>query len=308
MKISTGQLFDRAVTQMSEQKTKVAEMQTKLATGKQIVQTSDDPDKAGLIQRLNTAYNRQETYESTLGTVDDRLAAEEASLTATDNILQRVRELAVRASSDTLSADDRKIVSIEVNALRDSLLALANTQDVNGNYVFSGSAVKTEPFSPDADGNLIYQGDNSYVSVDVSEQRRLTTNRPGSEVFAGVIRQETDGTGTRKVGFFAVIEDFSAALSGTDTSAIQRSLGEVDKLTATVSMSLADVGSRRNVVESQRDVLTDAKLRYKSVLSNAEDLDYASAVTQLSAELLSLEAAQASFAKISQLSLFDYIR
>jgi flagellar hook-associated protein 3 FlgL len=73
-------------------------------------------------------------------------------------------------------------------------------------------------------------------------------------------------------------------------------------------MSLADVGSRRNVVDSQRDVLTDAKLRYKSVLSNAEDLDYASAVTKLSAELLSLEAAQASFAKISQLSLFDYIR
>jgi flagellar hook-associated protein 3 FlgL len=54
--------------------------------------------------------------------------------------------------------------------------------------------------------------------------------------------------------------------------------------------------------------LADAKLRYKALLSNAEDLDYASAVTQLSAELLSLEAAQSSFAKISQLSLFNYIR
>ena len=49
MKISTGQIFDRAVTQMSTQQTKVAEMQAKLASGKQILQTSDDPDKAGLI-------------------------------------------------------------------------------------------------------------------------------------------------------------------------------------------------------------------------------------------------------------------
>ncbi len=308
MKISTGQLFDRAVTQMSEQKTKVVEMQTKLATGKQIVQTSDDPDKAGLIQRLNTAYNRQETYESTLNSVEDRLSAEESSLMATDNILQRVRELAVQASSDTTSADDRAIIATEINALKDSLLALANTQDVNGNYVSSGSAVRTVPFAADGEGNMRYQGDNSYVAVDVSEQRRLIMNRPGNEVFDGVVRLEIDGTGPRKVSFFNVIEDFSNALATNDTTGIQRSLGEVDELSATLSTSLADVGSRQNVVESQRDVLADTKLRYKSVLSNAEDLDYASAVTKLSAELLSLEAAQASFAKISQLTLFDYIR
>ncbi len=308
MKISTGQLFDRAVTQMSEQKTKVVEMQTKLATGKQIVQTSDDPDKAGLIQRLNTAYNRQETYESTLNSVEDRLSAEESSLMATDNILQRVRELAVQASSDTTSADDRAIIATEINALKDSLLALANTQDVNGNYVSSGSAVRTVPFAADGEGNMRYQGDNSYVAVDVSEQRRLIMNRPGNEVFDGVVRLEIDGTGPRKASFFNVIEDFSNALATNDTTGIQRSLGEVDELSATLSTSLADVGSRQNVVESQRDVLADTKLRYKSVLSNAEDLDYASAVTKLSAELLSLEAAQASFAKISQLTLFDYIR
>ena len=293
---------------MSDQKGKVAEMQTKLASGKQIVQTSDDPDKAGLIQRLNTAYNRQETYESTLNSVEDRLSAEESSLMATDNILQRVRELAVQASSDTTSADDRAIISTEINALKDSLLALANTRDVNGNYVFSGSAVRTVPFAADAEGNMRYQGDNSYVAVDVSEQRRLIMNRPGNEVFDGVVRLETDGTGPRKVSFFNVIADFSNALATNDTTGIQRSLGEVDELSATLSISLADVGSRQNVVESQRDVLADTKLRYKSVLSNAEDLDYASAVTKLSAELLSLEAAQASFAKISQLTLFDYIR
>jgi flagellar hook-associated protein 3 FlgL len=44
------------------------------------------------------------------------------------------------------------------------------------------------------------------------------------------------------------------------------------------------------------------------MLSQVEDLDYATAVTELSAELLSMEAAQSSFAKISQLSLFNYIR
>ncbi len=183
MKISTGQIFDRAVTQMSTQQSKVAEMQAQLASGKQILQTSDDPDKAGLIQRLNSAYARQETYEGSLDRVEDRLTAEESALTGTDNILQRIRELAVRASSDTLSAADREILSIEVSTLKDGLLALANSTDVGGNYVFAGSAVHTVPFAADVAGDISYQGDDNYVAVDVSEQRRLNMNRPGNEVF-----------------------------------------------------------------------------------------------------------------------------
>jgi flagellar hook-associated protein 3 FlgL len=44
------------------------------------------------------------------------------------------------------------------------------------------------------------------------------------------------------------------------------------------------------------------------MLSQEEDLDYAKAVSDLTAEMLSLEAGQATFAKISQMNLFDYIR
>ena len=307
MKISTGQLFERAVTQMNTQQSAVAKMQAQLASGKQIVQASDDPDKVGLIQRLNTASQRQDVYEQSLNTVNGRLVAEEASIVATDNILQRVRELAVRASSDTLSAPDREIISIEVSALKESLMQLANTQDINGNYVFAGSMSNTVPYTEDTFGQVSYNGDDRHIAVDVSEQRRLTMNRPGSEVFDSVVRQESDDS-TQRVGFFGVIEDFASALKNNDTDGIQRSLTEVSDLSASVSVSLADVGSRLSVVDSQRDMLSDAKLRSQMLLSQVEDLDYATAVTELSAELLSMEAAQSSFAKISQLSLFDYIR
>ena len=55
-------------------------------------------------------------------------------------------------------------------------------------------------------------------------------------------------------------------------------------------------------------VMDETRIRFESLISDAEDLDYSTAVTKLSAEMLALEAAQSSFAKISQLSLFDYLR
>jgi flagellar hook-associated protein 3 FlgL len=306
MKVSTSQIFDRATTQMSAQQAKVSEMQTQLATGKQVLRPSDNPEQAALIQRLSTALNRQDVYESNIDSINSRLGAEESALLAAEDVMQRIRELAVQASTDTVSSDGRQIIAAEVTSLRDQLVSLANSTDVSGNYVFSGSMVRTLPFSENASGDLVYQGDQNRMLVDVSDQRQLALNRPGNEAFSSVLR-EVDGVSER-VNFFTVIDDFSAALKDNDQTQLQSSLAEVSDLTQNMAISIADVGSRLRITESQLDSLTETKLRYQTLLSNAEDLDYATAITQLTSEIMSLEAGQSSFAKISQLSLFDYIR
>ena len=306
MKISTSQLFDNSVNQMNRQQSKIAEMQAKLASGKQIVKPSDDSEKSAVIQRLQTAIDRQSVYERSLDTAENRLASEESALMSSERILQRIRQLAVQSNTDTLSVDDKEILANEITSLREELLSLANTQDANGNYVFAGSNVQAKAFDVNADGDIIYQGDKTQTSVDISDQRRLVLNRAGDEVFASVDRL-VDGD-TQNISFFKVIDDFAQALAIDDEDALNLGLEEISSITEGMGASIADLGSRISTVSNQREILEDTNLRYQDLLSNAQDLDYATAVTKLSAELLSLEAAQASFAKISQLSLFNYIR
>ena len=306
MKISTSQLFDNSVNQMNRQQSKIAEMQAKLASGKQIVKPSDDSEKSAVIQRLQTAIDRQSVYERSLDTAENRLASEESALMSSERILQRIRQLAVQSNTDTLSVDDKEILANEITSLREELLSLANTQDANGNYVFAGSNVQAKAFDVNADGDIIYQGDKTQTSVDISDQRRLVLNRAGDEVFASVDR--VVGGDTQNISFFKVIDDFAQALATDDEDALNLGLEEISSITEGMGASIADLGSRISTVNNQREILEDTNLRYQDLLSNAQDLDYATAVTKLSAELLSLEAAQASFAKISQLSLFNYIR
>ena len=306
MKISTSQLFDNSVNQMNRQQSKIAEMQAKLASGKQIVKPSDDSEKSAVIQRLQTAIDRQSVYERSLDTAENRLASEESALMSSERILQRIRQLAVQSNTDTLSIDDKEILANEIASLREELLSLANTQDATGNYVFAGSNVQAKAFDVNADGDIIYQGDKTQTSVDISDQRRLVLNRAGDEVFASVDRV-VDGD-TQNISFFKVIDDFAQALAADDEDALNLGLEEISSITEGMGASIADLGSRISTVNNQREILEDTNLRYQDLLSNAQDLDYATAVTKLSAELLSLEAAQASFAKISQLSLFNYIR
>ena len=67
------------------------------------------------------------------------------------------------------------------------------------------------------------------------------------------------------------------------------------------------IGSKLNTIDRQQEINADLRLRVDQMLSNEEDLDYAKAVTQFNAELVRLEATQASFAKVAQLSLFQFI-
>jgi flagellar hook-associated protein 3 FlgL len=307
MKISTSQLYDSAITQMNRQQSNVAEMQAKLATGKSLVKPSDDAEKATLIQRLNSAMQRQDVYELSLNRADSRLRMEETALSSAQSMLQRIRELAIQGSNGGLSVADRTIIANEVSSLRDSLFSLANTEDESGNFIFAGTAVAAPAFSKDGDGVITYSGDQNQTSVDISEYRQVELNRAGDAVFSSVPRTNNDGV-VSNIAFFKVISDFADALESGDEVTLSRGLSEVSTLTDDMALSLADVGSRMNSVDSQRDILADTKLRYQELLSNAQDLDYATAVTKLSAQMLSLEAAQASFAKISQLNLFNYLR
>jgi flagellar hook-associated protein 3 FlgL len=83
---------------------------------------------------------------------------------------------------------------------------------------------------------------------------------------------------------------------------------EVDALQNGITESLGQVGADLTVVDMQTNVLDETLLQFKNTRSDLEDLDYTEAISRMNKDQLALEAAQSSFAKISQLSLFQYIK
>ena len=97
-------------------------------------------------------------------------------------------------------------------------------------------------------------------------------------------------------------------MRSSDRNNMNRGLQELDTLSQRVAVSQAKVGSAMNVVDNQLAVIDETRLQLKTVLSEIEDLDYNEAITEMQKRMLSLQASQASFAQISRLNLFEYIR
>ena len=306
MQISTAFIFDRATTQMSNAMNALSKSQAQSATGKQILNPSDAPDQAAMMARIKATIARQDNYSKALDTVQARLDLESTTLSSASDVLVRIKELTIQATNGTQGTVSRTAIATEMQGLRNQLLSLANARDTTGNYIFAGSKVSTPAFQADATGAVSYQGDQTRMNIAVGDQRQLPLNRPGTNAFVRVVRTDTDGVSSG-TGFFQAVDDLISAVKDNDKSVMQRGLTEMSALHTGVVLAQADSGTSMKVVEQQGIMLDDTKITLKTALSKVEDLDMATAITQMQKQMVSLEAAQASFAKISQLSLFKYI-
>jgi flagellar hook-associated protein 3 FlgL len=85
-------------------------------------------------------------------------------------------------------------------------------------------------------------------------------------------------------------------------------LEQIDEAQDHFSTVRAQVGTRLSSLDNAVDALEGQKVEFQSMVSELRDLDYAEAITRMNQQLIGLQAAQASYSRIAQLSLFDYLR
>lgn len=192
MRISTSQQQLQTVQAMLDQQSRLARTQQQIASGQRILVPSDDPTGAKQLLDLGAAVDTTSQYQRNADVAEARLGAEENALRSTTNLLQRVRELAVQANNDSLSAPDRKAIAVEVRERLAELVGIANSQDANGEFLFGGYRVTTRPFSVAADGTMAYAGDQGQRQLQIGSDRRIAVGDSGAAVFQAV----RNGNGT----------------------------------------------------------------------------------------------------------------
>ena len=300
MRISTNWIFQQGVNAMLDRQTGLARTQQQLATGQRILQPSDDPAAATRVLELGQLIDTTHQYQRNADYAETRLKLEESVLSDVGDVLQRVRELAVRANNDTLSAGDRNAIAIEVRTNIDAILQLANSKDAMGEYLFSGYQTGTPAFSDNGGGSYSYNGDQGVLHLQIGPTRQVAVGDPGDNVFM----QVDDGAGGVD-SMFAALHDFAVDLEANAPSTT--TLTRLDSAIDEVLNTRASIGARLNTIDSQRDMNDAFDLMMQQNRSSLQDLDYTEAISRFERQMLALQASQQSFVKIEGLSLFNYL-
>ncbi len=293
-RMSTMQFSLGGVNNILDAQAQVARLQEQLGTGKAILTPSDDPTAYVQLTNLKTELSRVESYQKNIAALTSSLSFEEASLDTANDLLIRVRELTIQGQNGTLSGSDREAIANEIRGLRDQLLSIANTKNADGEYIFAGSASTTAAYS---DAGM-FQGDSVIRQINIASGVRVGEGHSGAEAFERV-------NGNDNV--FTVLADLTAALSADDQPAVSASFVDIDAALEQLSNVRTSIGTRMNWIDDQAALNENFNLSLQRTVSSIEDLDVAEAISQLNLQMVSLQAAQQTFVKTQNLSIFNYL-
>ena len=308
MKIGPSYFFDSRSRQMTDLSGLAAKLQEQIATGKRILTPSDDPIISARIARMENGAADQSQFASNVKLAQSLVSQSDTALGSVTNDLQRVQELLIRAGSDTLNDDNRAAMSAELKAIVDNLYSVANTTDVRGTALFGGSGAGPA-YARAADGTISFAGTGEAPPIPIGDGVTMQASDSGQRIFGGI------QVGGANKDVFQIVSDLAQALdvggSATPADRKQALADASDGLTQAlqqVTTARASIGARGARLDIQAESLAKSASDYDIERGSLEGVDIQTAVTDLQKTMLALQATQASFTKLSQLTLFDYIR
>jgi flagellar hook-associated protein 3 FlgL len=272
---------------------KFMKTQSRISSGKQINQASDDPVGMAKILDYRKTLDMIDQYGRNISQARSGLEAGESTLSAIGELLTRAKELALSQATGTVSPESRQDVANEVRQIRDQLIQLANTKQ-GDRYMFGGRKTDAPPYDS-LDPNPIFQGDDGEVLVMVADGVTMDMAVSGEEAF---------NSGVDPVEVLTKLID---GLDANDPTAISDQFDPLDQSLTQVTNERADVGARLNRLDSTESHWADFEINIQKMLSDTEDLDLVLAASDLAAQETAYQASLAASAKIVQYSLLDYL-
>jgi len=216
MRISTAWAQQLNINSMSNQQAKLTNLQQQLGTGLRVSTPADDPGAASRILDLDKTIAKTNQYQSNIATTRGRLNIEESALATSGGILDRARELTVQAMNGALNSSDRVAIKDEVDQLIQQLAGVANTQNANGEFIFSGDLSTVQTFAKNATtGEYVYQGGPEQRALQIAPTRQVADGDLGVNVFENIksVSTAADQNGNRSA--FSILQALSDGLNAT---------------------------------------------------------------------------------------------
>jgi len=298
MRVTQGMISDNNLRHISSSYSKLNTYMDQLSTGKKVNKPSDDPVTVMKGMNYRSEVSRINQYKRNTGEVHNWMDNTDSALDGATQTLQKLRELALQASNDSYSENERENIMKEAKQLKENLVDIANTK-VNGKYIFNGTRTSEKPINPEAvnDEDFELKLNDDEVRIEVASGIELTANVNPKNVF---------GNGTTNV--FNDIEKLINALEKNERTEIDDSIESLDGHIDNVINARADLGARMNRLELIEDRLEDQEIVATKIMSDNEDVDFEKVITDLITQESVHRAALSAGSRMIQPSLIDFLR
>lgn len=293
MRVSQKLLMESTYQQLNKAGEGLLNLLQQAASGKRVLNPSDDPVSATRILEMKNELSRIEPAKRKGQYVNSWLSLSESALQNMEEVLLRAKEIALSQRSATATRETRAGAAMEVRQLYDQMVALANTR-LGDRYIFGGTQTLVAPVERDEDYQASFNGNEQSIEVGVGLGRTVAMNVG----ITGLLRDSQ---------VLDTLRGLLQALENNDAEAIGDSLDGLDSGQDALLALRGEVGSRMRAVESNSENMGDLQLNLEGTLSDYQDADMARLLTELANQQTAYEAALRTTAMVTRLSLVEFL-
>ncbi|EPJ3763376.1 TPA: flagellar hook-associated protein FlgL [Providencia stuartii] len=308
MRLSTNMIYHQRLQDMNNAQARWMDAGSQLASGKRVSKPSDDPQASSQAVRVNQSENRNQQYVVSRGFAKTGMLLQMSVLTQMTEVTTQIDTTIIQASNQgSLSDSDRMSLAEQLSGLKDQLVALGNTTDGNGRYIFAGYKSDKPPFEVNAAGDVIYKGGDKAIMQNVSSDREMTTYFTGAQVFA------TDSNNV--VNVFKALNEGIAALktpqdqaTQSEKEAAQKALDSANTAVKSALDKISNIESKQGLQLQEIDqlnFLADTRsIQNSQRISELLDTNWTGVTTDYYKEMAMFQASQDIFKDLNSMSLF----
>jgi flagellar hook-associated protein 3 FlgL len=295
-RVTQAMLNTKFLSNLNANYQRLEHLQNQLSSGRKINKPSDDPVGISFALRYRSELNANAQYQSNTDAANSWLSFTDTVLAQAGEVMQKLRELAVKAANGTNPQAALDAIAAEAEQLYKQVVGIGNSS-FNGKYVFNGELTDLPPYTEENAVNEL--ADSAEILFETGAGVRVAVSVSGNRVF---------GTPDDDDNAFAIIQDFITGLRNGDKDALQEAIGNFQSRMDKILNIRSEIGSRMKRIELAEERLKDVDLNLTEMLSKTEDADLALVITKLKMDEAVYQASLSAGARLIQPSLLDHLR
>lgn len=186
MRISTQSFYEQSQTAMGSQQSNLLRVQQQIGAMTKVLAPSDDPLGATRALAISQSIALNSQYSASRSHATQTLTLEENALQSVTTVLQNIKSQLIEAGNGTMTDADRATIATTLQSSFDQLQGLANSDDGNGQFLFAGFKSGSAPFVKQANGSIVYAGDQGQRLMQVDVSRQMAGTDDGRSIFQTV--------------------------------------------------------------------------------------------------------------------------
>ncbi|KWX75868.1 flagellar hook-associated protein FlgL [Paenibacillus jilunlii] len=300
IRVTQGMMSMQTLSNLNRNNSVRSDLADQASTGRKINKPSDNPVGVTYSLRYRAELASNEQFQTNADAAVSWLDFTDSTMQQATDVMKRLKELTVQASSSTVPKSGLDAIKLEVEQLKDQLGNIGNAQ-IRGKYIFNGQNFDKPPYELSGTVTNFAQidTDSGAVKYAIGDQSTFQVNTPGSEFF---------GASTDSDNIYKVMDDLISALGSENYTGIAAQAGKIESRSTKMQAALSEVGARTNRVELVQDRLNERELNLTTLQAKVEDADIAEVMIKSTTAQTIYEAALKSSASILQPSLMDFMR